>query len=137
MNAICEKGNVGCSKHIICGTVTFAAVLYMSKKFRGNINYVKQMSIMEVREMRFAKKYETFSRENHRTKCMEEYMTREQQIVGELHWQQSLKWRSMENPCSQSVFHPRTPFMRVRACLCTSDTHTYTRAPYTEMCVYT
>ena len=54
MNALCEEGNVGRAKHISCGTVTFAAVLYRSRKFRGNINYGTKMNIMEVREMRFA-----------------------------------------------------------------------------------
>ena len=54
MNAICEEGNVGRAKHISCGTVTFVAALYRSRKFRGNINYGTKMTIMEVREMRLA-----------------------------------------------------------------------------------
>ena len=39
--------------NISCGTVTFAAVLYRSRKFRGNNNYETKNFIMEVWELRF------------------------------------------------------------------------------------
>ena len=53
MRAIFEDGNGGYDKPTRCDTVNLAAVLDRSWKFRGNINYGTQMSILEVREMIF------------------------------------------------------------------------------------
>ena len=134
LNGICMDGNEVNGKQTRSDMTSFAIILDRSWKFKSNINYGTQISVLEAAE-RFTSHQETSSRENHRTSCMEECMVGEQKTCRNA-VKLVLELRCKVRPHSHAHIHTCLPTTLAIASLCV-HTHTETRSTQKHTCVHT